>query len=97
MKITKDHALFYAGKKSTVFENNVSIHKLINSQTANHPNWVDKHNDLTIIKSLYLRCKREELNLVAEFRRLQESSSPLRPNRARMCRNIVKRLLKRVS
>lgn len=61
MNITKDHALFYAGKKSVVFDNNVS----------RHPNWVDKHNDLTIIKSLYLRCKRQELNLIAEFRRLQ--------------------------
>ena len=96
MKITKQHALFYASKKSNIFESDVTIHQLINSQVEFHKNYIDKHNDLTIIKSLYLRCKREDLNLIAEFRRLQESSQCSRDNRARMCRNIIKRLKRAV-
>ena len=94
MKITKDHALFYASKKSKVFPCDVSIHSLINSQTELHKNFINKHNDLTIIRSLYQRCIRNDLDLDAEFRRLLESSTTTRPNRARMCRNILKGLRK---
>lgn len=94
MKITKDHALFYASKKSKVFSCDVSIHSLINSQIELSKNFIDKHNDLTIIGSLYKRCIRNDLNLYAEFRRLLESSNATRPNRARMCRNILKGLRK---
>lgn len=94
MKITKDHALFYASKKSKVFSCDVNIHGLINLQIELSKNFIDKHNDLTIIRSLYQRCKRNDLNLYAEFRRLFETSATIRPNRARMCKNILKKLRK---
>lgn len=94
MKITKEHALFYASKKSKVFPCDVSIHSLINSQIELSKNFIDKHNDLTIVRSLYQRCIRNDLNIYAEFRRLFESSTTIRPNRARMCKNILKKLRK---
>lgn len=94
MKITKEHALFYASKKSKLFLCDVSIHALINSQIELSKNFIDKHNDLTIIGSLYKRCIRNDLDLDAEFRRLLESSTTIRPNRARMCKNILKKLRK---
>ena len=96
MKITKEHALFYASKKSKLFCCDVNIHHLINSQVTPHKNAMDKHNDLIIIKSLYLRCKRNDLNIADEYRRLLISSVKVKPNRARMCKRILTKLKNKV-
>lgn len=94
MKITKEHALFYASKKSNIFQCDVSIHTLINSQVHIERSVYERYNDLTIVNSLYQRCKRNDLNLVHELRKLQGNSETLRPYRARLCRKLIKKLLR---
>lgn len=94
MKITKEHALFYASKKSKLFPCDVSIHTLINSQVHIERNVYEKYNDLAIVNSLYQRCKRNGLNLIAELRVLSWNSKGLRHHRARLCRKIIKKLLR---
>lgn len=94
MKITKEHALFYASKKSKIFQCDVSIHTLINSQLHIERSAYEKHNDLTIVNMLYQRCKRNDLSFIAELRVLLENSQGLRHHRARLCRKIIKKLLR---
>lgn len=93
MKITKEHALFYASMKSKLFPCDVSIHALINSQVHIERSVYEKYNDLVVINSLYQRCKRKDLNLIAELRLLLENSQGIRHHRARLCRKLIKKLL----
>lgn len=69
MKITQDHALFYANKKSQLFKTSICIHKLINSQSQveNRGSLVDKHNDLNYIKLVYNRCKQNDISFKNEL------------------------------
>lgn len=94
MKLTKEHALFYASKKTKLFPCDVSIHTLINSQVHIERVIYEKYNDLVVINSLYQRCKRKDLNLIAELRLLLENSHGIRHHRARLCRKIIKKLLR---
>lgn len=94
MKITKEHALFYASKKSKLFPCDVSIHALINSQVHIERSVYEKYNDLVVINSLYQRCKRNDLNLIDELRALSWNSKGLRHHRVRLCRKIIKKLLR---
>ena len=94
MKLTKEHALFYASKKSKLFPCDVSIHVLINSQVHIERIVYEKYNDLAIVSSLYKRCKRNDLNLIAELRMLAWNSKGLRHHRVRLCRKIIKKLLR---
>lgn len=87
MKITKEHALFYASKKSKLFTCNVSIHALINAQTKLDKNLIDKHNDLQLLKMIYQRAKRNKQNLIAELTRVELSGySKNRTRLFRKCR-----------
>ena len=76
MKITQDHALFYASKKSQLFKTNVCIHRLINSQlqVENRESLADKHNDLNYIKLVYNRCKRNDIIFKNELLRLLQGT-----------------------
>ena len=76
MKITQDHALFYASKKSQLFKTSICIHKLINSQlqVENRESLADKHNDLNYLKLVYNRCKRNDINFKNELLRLLQGT-----------------------
>lgn len=76
MKITQDHALFYASKKSQLFKTSICIHKLINSQlqVENRGSLADKHNDLNYIKLVYNRCKRNDISFKNELLRLLQGT-----------------------
>ena len=69
MKITQEHALFYASKKSQLFKASICIHRLINSQlqVENRESLADKHNDLNYLKLVYNRCKRNDINFKNEL------------------------------
>ena len=72
MKITHEHALFYASKKSKLFKTSICIHKLINSQlqVENRGSLADKHNDLNYLKLVYNRCKRNDISFKKELLKL---------------------------
>jgi hypothetical protein len=76
MKITRDHALFYASKKSKLFKQTTNIHELINSQlqVENRGSLADKHNDLNYIKLVYNRCKRNNISFKYEILRLLQGT-----------------------
>ena len=76
MKITQDHALFYASKKSQLFKTSICIHKLINSQLQfeNRESLADKHNDLNYLKLVYNRCKRNDISFKNELLRLLQGT-----------------------
>ena len=92
MKITQDHALFYANKKSQLFKTSICIHKLINSQSQveNRGSLADKHNDLNYIKLVYNRCKRNDVNFKNELLRLLQGTHS--KNRKRLLSKVYGKL-----
>ena len=94
MKITQDHALFYASKKSQLFKTSICIHKLINSQlqVENRESLADKHNDLNYLKLVYNRCKRNGISFKNELLRLLQGTHS--KNRKRLLSKIYRKLKK---
>ena len=92
MKITQDHALFYANKKSQLFKTSICIHKLINSQlqVENRGSLADKHNDLNYIKLVYNRCKRNDVSFKNELLRLLQGTHS--KNRKRLLSKVYGKL-----
>ena len=94
MKITEEHALFYASKKSKLFKTSICIHKLINSQlqVENKGSLADKHNDLNYLKLVYNRCKRNDISFKYELLRLLQGTHS--KNRKRLLSKIYRKLKK---
>ena len=92
MKITKEHALFYASKKSHLFKTSICIHKLINSQLQvdNRESLADKHNDLNYLRLVYNRCKRNDISFKYELLRLLQSTHS--KNRKRLLSKVYGKL-----
>ena len=92
MKITKEHALFYASKKSSLFNNTICIHRLINSQlqVENREILVEKHNDLNYLKLVYNRCKRNDISFKNELLRLLQGTHS--KNRKRLLIKVYRKL-----
>ena len=92
MKITQDHALFYASKKSQLFKTKVCIHRLINSQlqVENRESLADKHNDLNYLKLIYNRCKRNDISFKNELLRLLQGAHS--KNRKRLLSKVYGKL-----
>ena len=92
MKITPEHALFYASKKSKLFKTTSCIHRLINSQlqVENRENLADKHNDLNYIKLVYNRCKRNDISFKNELLRLLQGTH--NKNRKRLLSKVYGKL-----
>lgn len=92
MKITQDHALFYASKKSQLFKTSICIHKLINSQlqVENKESLADKHNDLNYLKLVYNRCKRNDISFKNELLRLLQGTHS--KNRKRLITRVYSKL-----
>ena len=92
MKITQDHALFYASKKSQLFKTSVCIHNLINSQlqVENMESLADKHNDLNYLKLVYKRCKRNDISFKNELLRLLQGTHS--ENRKRLLMKVYGKL-----
>ena len=92
MKITQDHALFYASKKSQLFKISICIHGLINSQSQveNRGSLADKHNDLNYIKLVYNRCKRNDISFKNELLRLLQGTHS--KNRKRLLSKVYGKL-----
>ena len=92
MKITEEHALFYASKKSQLFKTTTCIHKLINSQlqVENRGSLADKHNDLNYLKLVYKRCKRNDINFENEILRLLQGTHS--KNRKRLLSKVYGKL-----
>ena len=92
MKITQDHALFYASKKSQLFKTSICIHKLINSQlqVENKESLADKHNDLNYLKLVYNRCKRNDISFKNELLRLLQGTHS--KNRKRLIARVYSKL-----
>ncbi len=92
MKITQEHALFYASKKSHLFKTSICIHKLINSQTQvkNRESLADKHTDLNYIRLVYNRCKRNDISFKNELLRLLQGTH--NKNRKRLLLKVYGRL-----
>lgn len=92
MKITQDHALFYASKKSKLFKTSICIHKLINSQlqVENRGSLADKHNDLNYLKLVYNRCKRNDISFKNELLRLLQGTHS--KNRKRLLSKVYGKL-----
>ena len=92
MKITQDHALFYASKKSKLFKTSICIHKLINSQlqVENRGSLADKHNDLNYLKLVYNRCKRDDIIFKNELLRLLQGTRS--KNRKRLLSKVYRKL-----
>ena len=92
MKITQDHALFYASKKSQLFKTSICIHKLINSQlqVKNRQSLADKHNDLNYLKLVYNRCKRNNISFKNELLRLLQGTHS--KNRKRLLSKVYRKL-----
>ena len=92
MKITSEHALFYASKKSSLFNNTVCIHRLINSQLTveNRESLADKHNDLNYLKLVYNRCKRNNISFKYELLRLLQGTHS--KNRKRLLNKVYSKL-----
>ena len=94
MKITQQHALFYASKKNSSFshlKDLPSVHHLINSQNERSEKDFEKHNDLNQLKMVYNRCKRNNLNIEHELFRLAANMN--RCNRKRLFLRVRKKLL----
>ena len=92
MKITPDHALFYASKKSKLFKTSICIHKLINSQlqVENRGSLADKYNDLNYLKLVYNRCKRNDISFKNELLRLLQGTHS--KNRKRLLSKVYGKL-----
>ena len=92
MKITEDHALFYASKKSHLFKTSICIHRLINSQlqVKNRESLADKHNDLNYLKLAYNRCKRNDISFKNELLRLLQGTHS--KNRKRLLSKVYGKL-----
>ena len=92
MKITQEHALFYASKKSKLFKTSICIHKLINSQlqVENRGGLADKHNDLNYIKLVYNRCKRNDISFKNELLKLLQGTHS--KNRKRLLSKVYGKL-----
>jgi LPS O-antigen subunit length determinant protein (WzzB/FepE family) len=92
MKITQEHALFYASRKSKLFVSKTCIHTLINSQVkiVNREKITAKHNDLNLLKMVYNRCKRNNLDLRVELFKILSSTSE--PNRKRLFGRVWRKL-----
>ena len=92
MKITNEHALFYASKKSKLFKTTVCIHILINSQlpVENRENLADKHNDLNYLRLVYKRCKRNGISFKYELLRLLQGTHS--KNRKRLLTKVYYKL-----
>lgn len=92
MKITQDHALFYASKKSQLFKTSICIHKLINSQlqVENKEILAGKHNDLNYLKLVYNRCKRNDRSFKNELLRLLQGTHS--KNRKRLITRVYSKL-----
>lgn len=94
MKITEEHALFYASKKSQLFKTTPCVHKLINSQLSveNRESLADKHNDLNYLKLVYKRCKRNNISFKYELLRLLQGTHS--KNRKRLISKVYSKLNK---
>ena len=92
MKITSEHALFYASKKSRLFNNTVCIHRLINSQLTveNMESLADKHNDLNYLRLVYNRCNRNNISFKYELLRLLQGTHS--KNRKRLLTKVCSKL-----
>ena len=92
MKITRDHALFYASKKSKLFQTKTCIHVLINSQVTinNRDSVADKHNDLNYLRLVYNRCKRNNISFKCELLKLLQGTQG--KNRKRLLSKIYRKL-----
>ena len=92
MKITQDHALFYASKKSQLFKTSICIHKLINSQlqVENRQSLADKHNDLNYLKLVYRQCKRNDISFKNELLKLLQGTHS--KNRKRLLSKVYGKL-----
>ncbi len=92
MKITQDHALFYASKKSKLFKTTVCIHRLINSQVQveNRGSLAEKYSDLNYIKLVYNRCKRNDISFKNELLRLLQGTHS--KNRKRLLTKVYLKL-----
>ena len=92
MKITDEHALFYASKKSQLFKTSICIHKLINSQlqVENRGSLSDKHNDLNYLKLVYNRCKRNDMSFKNELLKLLQGTHS--KNRKRLLSKVYGKL-----
>ena len=92
IKVTKEHALFYASKKSHLFNISICIHRLINSQlqVENRESLVEKHNDLNYLKLVYSRCKRSNISFKDELLRLLQGTHG--KNRKRLLYKVYSKL-----
>lgn len=92
MKITEEHALFYASKKSQLFKTMPCIHSLINSQlpVKNRESLADKHNDLNYLNLVYKRCKQNNISFKYELLRLLQGTHS--KNRKRLLAKIYGKL-----
>lgn len=92
MKITNEHALFYASKKSQLFKATTCIHRLINSQlpVKNRESLADEHNDLNYLRLVYNRCKRNDISFKYELLRLLQGTHS--KNRKRLLAKVYSKL-----